>query len=306
MHGGVSWIEFETDLSKTGKTMEFTDEAHKTNLAVTFMDDTYTKMLDLPKQIITLAEVEFKAQIEYEKECDLLWGRSSRAIVDTSTGLHRRIGPGLFEFLEDGNVSYYPIGGGSIDLFEEAMDTLWFDRIESSQGNIVVYSGREGIRQADVWIRAKYGESAVVSRYEDYVDKVDERTLKFKSPLFRMYEIPTYGTITFEHLPALDSISQGGPVHPKTGKPLTSYEYIILDYGLNAGGNGNIEMLNRVNSTIWGYRCGTYSPAGPNINGGKFPITHSGRSYELFHGDEYGIRVKDITGTLWLRPNVAG
>jgi len=303
--GGVSWVEFETDMSKTGKTAEFTDESHKVNLRMTnFQDSTYHKLLDLPDQFMTLAEAEFIASVEWEKECDLLWGRSSRAITDTTTGLHRRIGPGLFEFLEDGNTSYYSPANFSMEVLEEQLDVLWFDRMGINDGNIVVYTGREGLRLADQAIKAKYGDTAVVSKYEDYVDRIGERTLKLKAPQFRMYQIPDYGTITFEHWPALDSRAQGGPVHPKTGKPLTSYEMIILDYGLNAGGAGNVELLNRRNSKIWGYRCGTYSPAGPNQTGSKFPITHGGRSYQLFHGDEYGLRVRDITATVWLRPNI--
>lgn len=306
-HGGVSWIEFEVDLSKTGKTVEFTDEATKVNLRAAACDDTYSKLLDLPQQIISLAEAEFLAQMEWEKECDLLWGRSSRAISDTTTGLHRRIGAGLFEFLEDGNMSYYSVEGGSMDMFEEALDDLWFDRIGADQANVVVYTGREGLKLADKWIRAKYGDTAVVSKYEDYVSRVGERTLRFKSPLFAQYEIPTYGVITFEHWPALDSVSHGGPLHPRTGKPLTSYEFIILDYGLGAGGAGNIELLTRENSKIYQYMCGAVCPAGPNtMQNPKFPMTHRGRSFELFAGEEYGVRLRDVTATIWLRPNVVG
>jgi hypothetical protein len=302
--GGVSWVEFETDLSKTGKTMEFTDEAHKVNLRVTeFMDSTYNKLLNLPDQFLTLAEAEFIAQTEWEKECDLMWGRSSRAIIDTTTGLHRRIGPGLFEFLEDGNTSYYSPQSFSIEVLEEMLKQLWFDRLPLGQGNITVYTGLEGLKLAHQAIVSRYGDTAVVSRYDDYVNKVNDRVLEFKSPQFRMYQIPNYGTITFEHWAALDSMSQGGPRHPQTGSPLTSYEMIILDYGLNAGGSGNVELLNRKNSRIYSYMCGAYTPLGANT-GGKFPMVHPGRSFQLFHGDEYGLRVNDITATVWLRPNI--
>lgn len=306
MHGGVSWIEFEVDLSKTGKAVEVTDEAHTTNLRLSFADDVTHKLQGYPDQVLSMIEAEFLAQTEWEKEWDLLWGRTTKASIDKTTGLHRRVGAGLFQYLEDGNVTYYSTEGGSIEILEDAIETIQFDRVDGMDGNVVVYTGREGLKIADRWIRAKYGDSAVVSKYEDYVDKVGERNLKFKSKLFNMYEIPTFGTIIFEHWPALDSVSQGGPKHPISGKPLTSYEMIILDYGLNAGGPGNIELLNREGHKFYTYYCGTWSPAGPNNSGEKMPHTvgHRGRSYELLHGDEYGLRVKDITAVVHLKPNI--
>lgn len=305
IHGGLSWVEFETDLSKTGKTLEFTDEAHRTNLRAEFWDNTYTKLLDLPEQMITLAEAEFISQINYEKELDMLWGRSAgRNIIDPTTGKYRRIGAGLFDFLED-MLSYYPVESFSIKLLENYLETIWFDRIDGMQPTVVVYTGREGLKQADRAIRKEYGDSAVISRYEDYVERTGERELMFKAPLFNAYQIPTFGVIRFEHWPQLDSISQGGPKHPKTGKPLTSYEYIILDTGLGMGENSNVQMLNRRNSKFYTYLCGTWSPAGPNSNQNpKFPVVRGGRSYQLMHGDEYGLYIKDITATAWFKPNV--
>lgn len=304
IHGGLTWVEFEVSLSKTGKTLEVTDEAHRVNLRAEFWDNTYTKLLDLPQQVMSLAEAEFVAQVEYEKELDMLWGRSAgRNIVDPTTGKYRQVGAGLFDFLED-VLTYYPVGGFSMDMFENKLETIWFDRLDGQQASVVVYTGREGLKQADRAIRDKYGESAVISKYEDYVQKTGERDLMFKAPLFNAYQIPTFGIIRFEHWPALDSVSQGGPVHPKTGKPLTSYEYIILDVGVGIGDNANVQMLNRRNSRIYTYLCGTWSPAGPNIGGSKFPAVHGGRSYQLVHGDEYGLFIKDITATAWFKPNV--
>lgn len=305
IHGGITWVEFETDLSKTGKTVEFTDEAHKTMLRAEFWDNTYTKLLDLPDQVVTLAEAEFVAQIEYEKEQDMLWGRSAgRRIIDKTTGKYRRIGAGLFDFLDDVK-TYYAFGSTNIiDQVERELETIYFDRLDGEEASVVVYTGRDGIKRVDKDIREKYGEAAVISNYDDYVARTGERELMFKAPLFRAYQIPTYGVIRFEHWPALDSVSQGGPKNPKTGNPLTSSEFIILDVGVGTGDNANVQMLNRRNSRIYSYMCGTVSPAGPNNGGSKFPVTHPGRSYQLFHGDEYGLFIKDIMSTRWMKPNV--
>lgn len=304
VYGGISWVEFETELNKTGKTAEFTDEAHKVSLRAQLWDNTYQKLLDLPEQVLTLAEAEFLAQIEWEKEQDVLWGRyAGRNIIDSTTGMYRRTAPGVFDFLDD-VASYYPINGFSMDLLENELEVIGFDRIPKDQARIVVFTGREGLKGADIAIRRKYGESAVVSKYEDYVERVGPRNLMFKAPMFNAYEIPNYGVIVFEHLPALDDVSVGGPKHPVTGKPLRSSEYVIMDVGIGMGDLANVQALTRRNSKIMGYRCGTYSPAGPiNSKDNKgFVITHPGRSFELFHGDEYGVFIKDITATRWIKP----
>ena len=97
----------------------------------------------------------------------------------------------------------------------------------------------------------------------------------------------------------------GGALHPKTGIPMSSYEFIVLDYGLGSGSGNNISLMQRSNTQeIYTYLCGTWSPAGPIKKGSAFTTTHPGRYYQLLWADTYGLRVKDITLTAWFRPSV--
>jgi hypothetical protein len=302
--GGLAYVEFGTYLNKTGKKMDFTDEAHKVNLRAVQVDDKKAPMMDMPAKVINWAEVEFLADVKWEKEQDLFYGRATRTSVDPSTGLERRVAPGITEYMRDGNVIYYPYKGFNIDMFVDYLNSVWFDRL-SNGANIKVYTGKDGRRLFHEGILAKYGDSAVITDYADVVMKTGDYTLGLYNKEFNAYRVPFYGgVITVEEMPILNSTWLGGPKNPETGNPLTSSEFLIFDYGLGNGMGSNIQLIKRRNSEIHTYICGTYSPAGPNQGSSKFPSTHFGRYYSLVHGDEYGVRIKDITLTAWFRPAV--
>lgn len=313
--GGMSYIEFEVELTDYGKTVEVTNKAHDLNLRVQACDDKGYPMSDYPDQVISYIEAEFLAQINWEKELRLFYGRSSgRSIEDTSIGYHRRIGPGLLEFLEDGNVFAYPIEGGSVDMFVDFLQEIWFDRVAYGERNIVMYTGQGGLTLWNQWITEKFAESSIQTDFNTFVkggqsyDSKNYSGLKFAASYFTEYNIFPFGSIKVAHWPILDSTWLNGSVlHPRTGLPLTSYEFIILDYGLGQGGGNNIELLHRRDSEAFTYVCGTWSPVGPiNQRTGRGGFTASGpqRRYQLFYTCTYGLRVKDITLTAYFRPAV--
>src|SRR5690606_21228501 len=130
---------------------------------------------------------------------------------------------------------------------------------------------------------------------------------ELRNPMFNKYHIPVYGTIEYRHLPILDSTWLGGQNHPKTGKPLTSYEGLILDYGVGQGAESNVVLVNRSNAETFYYETGAVSPSGPSNERrgrGRYQGVHGGRSLTLRHGDEFGLLVKDPLKLCWLRPNV--
>lgn len=136
---GNSYIEFRSSLTDYGKTVEVTNKAHDLNLHVDACDMKGMKMKDYPTQIISYIEAEFLAQARWEKEQRLFFGRSGgRNIIDYTIGYHRRIGPGLLEFLEDGNVVEYPIEGGSLEMFVEYLQSVWWDRVSPDQRAVFI------------------------------------------------------------------------------------------------------------------------------------------------------------------------
>lgn len=315
MFRGMSYIEFQSELTDWGKALEVTNKAHSLNLRLQAVDAAGLPLEEYPDQIISYMEAEFLTQSKWEKELMLYYGRSSaRNVIDNTVGTHRRIGPGLLEFLEDGNVIKYPVNGGSIDMFVDYLQAIWFDRVTPEKRNITVYTGQGGLTLWEDWITRKYAQSAVKSDFNAFVgngksfDPKNYKGLKYKTGYFTEYTIFPFGSIRVEHWPQLDNTWLNGSVtHPDTGLPLSSYQFIILDYGLGNGGGSNIELLKRKDSEVYTYQCGTWSPAGP-INGRTgskgFVSTNHKRAYTLTAADTFGLRVKDVTLTAWFVPAV--
>jgi hypothetical protein len=311
--GGMSYIEFEVDMTDSGKELKVTNKAQETVLRVKSLDAKGLPLEDMPDQIITKLEAEFVASSKWEKELSLFYGRSmGRHVIDSSSGFHRRKGPGLLEFMEDGNVLPYPVQGGSLEMFEEFFQSIWFDRVNYNNRNVVMYTGQGGLQLWNQWVTKRYADSSVPSDFNTFTggaksyDPANYKGLSFQNAFFTETKIFPFGSIRVEHWPILDNMwLNGGALHPKTGIPMSSYEFIVLDYGLGSGSGNNISLMQRSNTQeVYTYLCGTWSPAGPIKKGSAFTTTHPGRYYQLLWADTYGLRVKDITLTAWFRPSV--
>lgn len=310
---GTSWIEFESSMHDGGKQARVTNKAHNLNLRVESIDIEGRKVLK--DQIISVIEAQMLFEVEMEKELRCYYGRSSgKNHIDKSSGYHRRIAPGLEEFLEDGNVIPMPIYGGSIDMMMNYVNQVWFDTVPYADRVIVFGTGQGGLQQANDWITAKYNGSQIQSDFNTFVGKQgttyskEYEGLVFQTAYFTEIQMFPWGRIRFEHWPILDSRDLNGDLlHPETGLPLASYEYIAMDQGFGDGGGNNIELLKRKDAEAWDYICGTWTPLGPSNRrrgNSTFTATHKGRYYDLVWADTYGMRVKDITKTLWFKPAV--
>ena len=325
--GGMSWIEFQSDLSDYGKQLEVTNKAHQLNLRLQATVDgkdvdsffVHTEMGGYEEfkgaQIINYLELQFIAQAKWEKELQLYYGRSAgRSVIDPTVGYHRRQGAGLLEFLEDGNIIEYPVDGFTLKMFTEFLQAVWFDRVQPAQRSVTVGTGQAGLQLINEAINAEFAGSSIEADFNTFVGKGGAtygdgyQGLVYKTAYFTEIQLFPFGRIRFEHWPILDSRYLNGAVlHPETGIPMSSYEMIVMDYGLGNGAEGsNVEILKRRDSEVFTYECGTWSPAGP-INGRTgykgFTSTGPQRSYILYHTDSLGIRVKDVSLTAWFRPS---
>jgi len=70
------------------------------------------------------------------------WGRSAgKNIIDPSTGLHRRIGEGIVEFFEDGNIRPYNRNNFSIDFLRGIFNRFFYGKVTPGKANIEVWCG---------------------------------------------------------------------------------------------------------------------------------------------------------------------
>lgn len=312
--GNSTYIKFKTWLSDWGKQLEVTNKAHDLNFVLKASDaETGLENRKIPTQLISFLETEFIAESKWEKELMCWYGRSAgKNIIDHTSGTHRRMGPGVLEFMEDANIMTYPLGNFSIDSIKEFMTEVGWDTISPDNANIIVKTGRMGMMQAHDSIRELYSMLNIQVPWDKFVREgkpypgSNSPGYKVMAPSFLSIDLQPYGSLTFEHLPILDNRElNGGIVHPQTKLPLTSYMYYIMDYGF--GSDGNIELLRKKDSEVYAYICGTWSPVGP-INGGTgrggYVATHSRRSYSLHAADSFGVRMKDVNLSLLVIPAI--
>lgn len=315
MFRGMSWVEFTSSMTDYGKTVEVTNKAHNLNLRLTAHADNGVMLDEYPDQIISYIEAEFLAQIKWEKELRAWFGRSAgKHVIDTSIGNHRRVGPGVLEWLERGNRFEYPINGLSLDLFTQFFNTTAFDRVEYGNRNYVLITGTGGLIEWNKLVTREFSNSTVKSDFNTFVgpgtsyDSKNYKGLKFSTAYFTEFNMFPFGSIKVVHLPILDSMYlNGGLLHPDSGLPLSSYEFFVLDIGFGHGGKGNVELLKLRDSEAFTYVCGTWSPRGPinsRAGGGAFVSSGPQRRYQLFYASSEGTRIKDITKTATFSPAI--
>lgn len=318
---GHTYLQFQSGLSSINKKLQVTDKANRLNLAIRKMngdkiDEKY------PATIISMLEAEFLKQIRDEKGKTMWMGESAGSstnpnisnIIDQSSGYPIQKGPGVTEFLRDGNVYEFSTANFSIDMIEDLVDSLWVDSVPWQNRNIVFYTGTGGLRLWDSAIAAKYhGYGAQISHKEITKSgggpivpgsKID--TFSLNRPAFTQWDIFPGGSVKVAYLPILDSKElYGSRKHPVSGLPMASYQFIALDYGIEEGGP-NVEMLQREDAESLFYLCGSVCPLGPikSTNGSYkgFTATHEGGYYNLHYKDEFGVMVRNIKRTLWLKP----
>ena len=310
--GGPSLITYHTTLGSYSKSHEVTDKGLHQMLRIRAKDANGNEMKNYKDQVVHFSEAEFMAQVRYEREQDLFWGRDSgRNIIDPTTGYHRRTGPGMLEFYEDGNMLEYNEGNFTVDFLRNQFRDYWYGKVAPEKANIVVKCGIELLTLVDKALTAEYAKAPVQKMHDDFIkpgqsfpgSRQNGHTIS--RPQFLGFEMFPYGTIRFEHMPILDDVElNGGLVHPDTNRPLTSYWGFVDDIGI--GATNNVELMILRGSEYMNYVCGAYSPAGAidGTNNRGFVPTHSRRSYKILYSVMQGIRMKDTKRTLFLHPSV--
>lgn len=310
---GFSYIEFEIPMTTMAWEFEVTGEAHRQygSLEVCRCDKNDKPLSQGDVKITNFLEGKAMAQIEFEKQLTMLYGRSSDHLIDKTTNKQITTGPGLFEFMEEGNVIPYSPTGNSLDFIMDQIDTLWYDRVPISQRKLVLYTGQGGMKLFSSWVREKFNNTATVT-HTDFVLKRRQafnqdsgRTgYAFSPPQFTEYQLEGFGTVMVSLLPALDDTRLNGVSYPGSNYTVSSYEFIAFNIGF---GTPNVRKLRRRDNAIHTYMAGLWSPLG--ATGQNNPLyktpAYAKESYKWFHKETFGLMVEDVSSLLWFRPNIA-
>jgi len=306
----MPYIEFEVPMSQMGWEMTITDKAHRLSKNLRFSPVMEQGARTKDSYMLNSYEAKFIAQTEFEKDYHMTYGRSSdRNILDGITQRHLEIGPGITEFFEEGNVFDYPLYNGSYEQFTNWLQTIWHDRVDPSNRNIQIWTGSGGLRLWQKWGDQVFNSSRTLKTPEYFLGETEayasgRKGLELNKAQWRTIYTEPFGSITVNYLPILDN-TVVNPVKDRFGLPLSSYEFLIMDYGLGQGPDSNIMFLKQENSEVYTYLCGTYTPAGPLNQSiqGRFNINRKEKAYTLVHDLTVGTLIKDVNLMAWFRPN---
>jgi hypothetical protein len=311
-----------------GFQMKITDEAlmASKNYRFEYEDTEYSAMHDVmrsqgvdvgdgrPTFLYNSLEEKFLRAVNVQKDLYLTYGRSSGRF----TGLHTDLittkdlptSPGLFEFLEGSYTIDHNPEGNIIELLQNQLPPLWHDKVPIDQRRVEVFTGTGGLRN---WNRdAKALDVEGVQQTADLHYTSEEGFFKGRKGVglapkqYRSVFIEPFGEVRINYLPLLDSKL----VNSKTykGLPISSYEYIIFDYGYGDVRDANIYVVENKEVEQYGYSVGTWGPLGPTLSGGNRNRFHAGlgneNAFMYIYECATGFVMRDPSAMIYIRPTV--
>jgi len=307
-----SYIEYEVPLTRSMWTFEVEGEAHRQwgNLSISRCDE-YGKPMPGGTKITNYLEQRAKAQVDFEKEMMLTYGNQTKHLLDPNTGKQITTSPGLFEYLEQGNVIRYSPETQGIDFMVDQIESLWNDRVSIGNRELVLLTGQGGLKIFNEWVNDKFGNTAatyswdfVLQRRDPFDNKNGRKGYAFVQPQFVEYVLPTFGTIKIAHWKTLDNTRINTIKYPGSIYPIQSYEFIAFNIGF---GESNVKFLSRRDNKISTYRPGLWSPFG--ATGQDNPVfkvpSYEDESYKWIHSESYGVVVLEPQNALFFKPNIS-
>lgn len=305
-----SIINFQTQLGSFSKSHEFSDKAYHTAVRARMKDNQDNYLPSSFDQVILFDEANFLLECKYDRAASLFWGRDAGYnILDRTTGYHRRSSAGMLECYEDGNTWEYDEYNFTTDYIEERLRSFFYNRVAPKNAEITFDCGLEFLALVQNALSKKYAVAPVERPYGDYVKSgaafpgSNQPGKHLTQPQFLGFDMYPYGVVKFRHFPLYDDVEMNGAhVHPKSGRPMTSYWATCSDIGI--GSSQNLKHYVLKNSEYFNYICGSYSPVGPisNTNSRGFVSTHEGRSYKMIYSIIEATMMMDTKRTIFMHP----
>lgn len=305
-----SFIEFEVPLHTMQYKISVEAEAHERwgDIKLNKCTETGEPMPGGGK-LSNFLELEALAQIEKEKELYLIYGRATDHLVDKNTGNRMTTAPGLMQFLEEGNTLKYHPSANGLDQIFACFDSLWIDRVPTSQRKIMLYTGTGGYKLFSEWVRQKFDSHPVTIPHDFILGKSasadsGKTAYQYNPPQFTSYKLD-FGEVTIALWPLLDDTRLNGVTFPGTNYPVSSYEFIAFDIGF---GEPNVRMVRRKSRDFMLVQPGMWSPfgaVGPKNPVYKWAGDPTFWGYHWMYRCSFGLVVMDPSRMIRLLPSVA-
>lgn len=314
---GDTYIEFEVPQTPMGWQMKITDKAYLASKSymIQTIDKDLRKTLGTSPIAYNELDNRFQRATNTMKDLWLTYGRSAERFaskfLDGMTQSTLDAGPGMYEFMESAYVIDYNPASGSLDLFRNLLPSLWNDKVAPEDRIVDIYTGTGGLLQWQKWCERAdvYGTMQMPEQNYSKADPLFKGRIGvgLGAKQYREVYIEPFGLIRIHHMPFLDS--ELVDARRYNGLPLSSYEYIIFNYGYGDGKDSNVYITNNPDVEQYGYGIGGYSPLGPSLGrpgiSSRFLNTlGKENAFEYIHDCSVGLVIKDPSAMIWFRPAV--
>jgi hypothetical protein len=258
------------------------------------------------RQTTWLGTLDYNFMVDFRRMKSMLqlYGKSLKNSqgaynMKGESGYEIRTGFGLMDQIAPSNVHYYSTF--SLEVLEEILMSLSVGKLPEDSRKFVLGTGEYGMRQVHKAI-----ETLSVAYSPNRTEKRISGEMKSLTygGQFRKYVILNGIEIELMHIPFLDDPSLCSDEHPDGGI-LSSYEYLILDFG-TSNGSPNIQKVNVKNSEVFKYIPGMRDPFSPNNPGTKPGMTVSKvDGYEVMKSWAGGIKVHNPMRIARFIPNLS-
>lgn len=208
-----------------------------------------------------------------------------------------KTGSGLLEQIAYSNTRNYT--EATEKLFREFMLDMMQNAKEAENKKFIAFTGLGGLDEFHRAMKNSLASTQIIDTH--FISgSGDNLTLGGQ---FTTYKGLLGSEITIAHLPMLDNPVTGRKLHPLTGRPLESYRFIMLDFGMY-GGESNISLIAKGADGIdrslrsW-YTAGSQTPPGVKDSGAGRVM----RSSEL---DGWQVHFLSETGIKLINPLSCG
>lgn len=208
-------------------------------------------------------DFDFLTQFKREKAILMMYANSNMTSQGAyaqkgESGFEIKVGSGLYEQISPSNVHFYSTF--SLDVLTDILMSLSVGKLSTDSRKFVLGTGEYGMRQFHKAVETKgvaFGPNRTDARITGSGFKMGY------SGQFVEYGYIQGIEITLMHIPFLDDPALNPAVHPDGGL-MSSYEYLILDFGTQ-NGQPNIQKVQvKGQEEVFAYIAGMRDPFTPN------------------------------------------
>lgn len=282
-------IELHNHLTTMRLSYDITGSAYSTVLAVALRDPKSGKTSYLWSDF-----QEWKALREWVKRTDrqLVYSKYN-ANPDGTTdlvGTNGRpvyIGAGLLQQISPSNRRYYT--ELTADLLEDFLFDLSYNILGTNERKFVAFTGEMGMREFDRVLKEKISSFTTVDT--KFITGSGQALVL--GGQFVTYRMTNGIELTVKHFPLYDDTVHNRKLHPVTGKPLESYRFTFLDFGMRDGEANIVKVLRKGRELVQWYTGGSVAPGAGYGKSISTLRSNAKDGYSVHFLGEQGIMVRD-------------